>query len=112
MCHSTGAAERSGFRATSLETLRQMVAANVGITLLPILAVRPPVACAPNVHLLGFSDHAPSRRIAMVWRKSTAMGPFLKRLSEVIKDLPPSLLDAQPDACREASTARAAMQVG
>ena len=106
VCHSTGAAERSGFRATSLETLRQMVAANVGITLLPILAVRPPVACAPDVHLLGFSDHAPSRRIAMVWRKSTAMGAFLKRLGEVIKDLPPGLLDAQPGVCRKTPSAR------
>jgi LysR family hydrogen peroxide-inducible transcriptional activator len=39
VCHLAGAAERSGFRATSLETLRQMVAANVGITLLPVTAV-------------------------------------------------------------------------
>ncbi|MEO7936623.1 MAG: LysR substrate-binding domain-containing protein, partial [Dokdonella sp.] len=39
VCQLAGAGEKSGFRATSLETLRQMVAANVGITLLPILAV-------------------------------------------------------------------------
>ncbi|KZC34119.1 transcriptional regulator, partial [Rhodanobacter sp. FW510-R12] len=39
VCHLTGAGEHSGFRATSLETLRQMVAANVGITLLPVTAV-------------------------------------------------------------------------
>ncbi|EQD37892.1 oxidative stress transcriptional regulator, partial [mine drainage metagenome] len=78
----------------------------------PILAVRPPVACAPNVHLLGFSDHAPSRRIAMVWRKSTAMGPFLKRLSEVIRDLPPALLDAQPEACRDESRTHAKTRTG
>ena len=39
VCQLAGAEERSGFRATSLETLRQMVAAGVGVTLLPELAV-------------------------------------------------------------------------
>ena len=32
-CSSTGAAEHATFRATSLETLRQMVAANAGVGL-------------------------------------------------------------------------------
>lgn len=44
VCHLAGAMEKSEFQATSLETLRQMVAANVGVTLLPLLAVKPPVA--------------------------------------------------------------------
>ena len=35
VCHLNGASERRGFRATSLETLRQMVASGGGITLLP-----------------------------------------------------------------------------
>ena len=101
VCQGSGAGERAGFRATSLETLRQMVAANVGITLLPVLAIRPPVARAPNVHLLGFSTHPPSRRLAMVWRKSTAMGVFLKRLAAVVRALPPHLLDPQPGPCTD-----------
>ena len=101
VCQDSGAGERAGFRATSLETLRQMVAANVGITLLPVLAIRPPVACAPNVRLLGFRTHPPSRRLAMVWRKSTAMGVFLKRLAGVVRALPPHLLDPQPDPCTD-----------
>ena len=92
VCQLAGAGERSGFRATSLETLRQMVAANVGITLLPTLAIKPPVARTDNVHLLEFADHPPSRRIALVWRKSSSMSTFLKRFSEVIRDLPPNLL--------------------
>ena len=45
-------ARRAGFRATSLETLRQMVAANVGVTLLPTLAVKPPVAQASDIRAL------------------------------------------------------------
>ena len=96
VCRMSGANEKSEFRATSLETLRQMVAADVGITLLPTLAVKPPVARSPNIHLLGFSDSHPSRRIAMVWRKSSAMSGFLQVFAQVFRELPPGLV--QPDA--------------
>ncbi|HTI95760.1 MAG TPA: DNA-binding transcriptional regulator OxyR [Rudaea sp.] len=95
VCHLSGANEKSGFRATSLETLRQMVAANVGITLLPTLAVQPPVAHSDNVHLVPFRGHAPSRRIAMLWRKSSAMAGFLKKFAEIFRELPKGLLDAR-----------------
>lgn len=103
VCQLAGAGERSGFRATSLETLRQMVAANVGITLLPTLAIKPPVARTDNVHLLEFAGHPPSRRIALVWRKSSSMAPFLKRFADIVRLLPQELL--QP-AVSEAKTTR------
>ena len=93
VCHLAGAGERNGFRATSLETLRQMVSADVGITLLPTLAVKPPVAPSGNLHLIEFKHPAPSRRLAMVWRKSSAMHGFLLKLADVFKRLPPELLD-------------------
>ena len=94
-CQLAGAGEKAGFRATSLETLRQMVAANVGITLLPVLAVKPPVAQSGNIDLIEFRAHPPSRRIAMVWRKSSALAPFLPQLAELFRDLPSGLLDAR-----------------
>lgn len=93
VCHLSGANEKSGFRATSLETLRQMVAADVGITLLPTLAVQPPVAQQDNVHLVAFRSKPPSRRIAMFWRKSSALAAFLKKLASCLRELPRSLLD-------------------
>ena len=99
VCHLAGAHEKTEFRATSLETLRQMVAANVGVTLLPTLAIKPPVARSDNIHLLRFADSHPSRSIAMVWRRSSAMAGFLARLARVFADLPPGLLapdDANP----------------
>jgi LysR family transcriptional regulator, hydrogen peroxide-inducible genes activator len=95
VCHLAGANEKSGFRATSLETLRQMVAANVGITLLPSLAVQPPIAQSDNVHLLAFRGNTPSRKIAMIWRKSSAMTPFFKNLAAIFKELPSKLFDAK-----------------
>ena len=92
VCQLTGAVERSGFRATSLETLRQMVAAGVGITLLPSLAVKPPVATSADIHLVPFRGKPPSRRIAMAWRKSSAIAAFLRELAAVVKTLPRDLL--------------------
>lgn len=92
VCRLSGADEQSGFRATSLETLRQMVGSGVGITLLPALAVQPPVAPMPGLRLLRFSEDPPSRRIGLVWRRSSAFGPFLKRLAKVLAAVPKPLL--------------------
>ncbi|HWI24969.1 MAG TPA: LysR substrate-binding domain-containing protein, partial [Lysobacter sp.] len=97
VCELAGTGERSGFQATSLETLRQMVAANVGVTLLPTLAVKPPVARSENIHLLGFRDSKPSRQIAMVWRRSSAMAEFLQQLAQVFRELPKELFTPTPD---------------
>lgn len=92
VCQLTGARETSEFRATSLETLRQMVAAGVGITLLPMLATRNPVPPAQNIHLLDFQDSRPSRQIALLWRKTSAMGRLLLEVAEVCRGLPKELL--------------------
>jgi LysR family hydrogen peroxide-inducible transcriptional activator len=91
VCRMAGADERDGFRATSLETLRQMVAAGVGITLLPMLSVQPPVPASPDIRLLPFRGEPPHREIAMVWRRSSAMSAFLSQLAEVFRMLPPEL---------------------
>ena len=92
VCRMSGADERDGFRATSLETLRQMVASGVGITLLPVLAVQPPVPPSPDIALVPFRRPAPHRRIAMVWRRSSAMDGFLRKLATEFRRLPPDLL--------------------
>ncbi len=84
VCRLSGAREKSGFRATSLETLRQMVAAGVGVTLLPALSVHEPIAQPANIRLVPFRGIAPSRRIALVWRKSSALDAFLHQLGDAI----------------------------
>jgi LysR family hydrogen peroxide-inducible transcriptional activator len=93
VCALSGASEKEGFRATSLETLRQMVAAGVGITLLPMLAVKPPVPKSPYIRLLPFRNPAPTRRIALFWRKSSVRGAFLRDLGQQIARLPKSLFE-------------------
>jgi LysR family hydrogen peroxide-inducible transcriptional activator len=64
---------------------------------LPTLAIKPPVARSPNIHLLGFSDSHPSRRIAMLWRRSSAMNDFLLELSRVFSELPAELFSPSPE---------------
>jgi LysR family hydrogen peroxide-inducible transcriptional activator len=93
VCSLAGAGEKEGFRATSLETLRQMVAAGVGITLLPMLAVKPPVPPSAAMRLLPFRD-PPHRRLALVWRRSSAMSAFLRQVAKVLGELPRDLLAA------------------
>ena len=94
VCQMAGVGERAGFRATSLETLRHMVSANVGMTLLPALTVQPPVPPTPNVVLIPFAAPAPSRRIAIVWRRTSALTVFLQQLVPLFKTLPKGALDA------------------
>lgn len=88
VCRLAGGSARRGFRATSLETLRQMVASGVGITLLPELAVQPPVATSEDITLLRFSDPAPSRQIGLFWRRSSIYGELMASLGPVLRDLP------------------------
>ena len=109
VCALAGAGEKEGFRATSLETFRQMVAAGVGITLLPMLAIKPPVSSSPDLKLVDFRAPAPSRRVAMVWRRSSAMAGFLQQLAAVLRKLPKDLLEvpaARPGAHAKAARAR------
>ena len=70
-----------------------MVAAGVGVTLMPLLSVKPPIAETENVVIRRFADPAPSRTIALVWRSSSALSAFLVELADSLKQLPPRLLD-------------------
>ncbi len=95
VCQLAGAIETRSFRATSLETLRQMVAGGVGITLLPALAVAPPVATSANVQIVRFSGTPPHRQVALFWRRSSALGPFLERLGRELAAVPKTALNAR-----------------
>ena len=85
VCRLAGAQERSGFRATSLETLRQMVAAGAGVTLLPALAVSEPIVQPASIRMVAFSAPAPSRKIALVYRKTSPMEAFLDQVADTIR---------------------------
>ena len=77
--------EKQDFRATSLETLRQMVAAGVGITLLPELAGRGAYGNARGVTIKPFVKPVPTRTIGAVWRKSSARREAILALAKHIE---------------------------
>jgi len=85
ICSSIGAHEKQDFRATSLETLRQMVAAGVGITLLPELAGRGAYGAARGVTIKPFAKPVPTRTIGAIWRKSSARRAVILALAKHIE---------------------------
>jgi len=93
VCQMAGAHESIDFHATSMETLRQMVAANTGITLMPTLAVKPPVAPTDNLVTRPFAPGGPKRTIAMAWRKSSALTEFLNEVADLFSAIDPDLLN-------------------
>ncbi|MFT3915556.1 MAG: LysR substrate-binding domain-containing protein [Anaeromyxobacteraceae bacterium] len=84
-CSRAGAGE-AGYRATSLATLVQMAAGGAGVTLLPSLAL--PVENRRHaLEVRPFSPgRAPSRTLALVWRRGAAVEPALKAVGEVLKE--------------------------
>jgi LysR family transcriptional regulator, hydrogen peroxide-inducible genes activator len=85
VCSGTAVHEKQDFRATSLETLRQMVASGVGITLLPELAGRGAYGNARGVVIKPFAKPVPTRTIGAVWRKSTARRGVIHALAKSIE---------------------------
>jgi LysR family hydrogen peroxide-inducible transcriptional activator len=83
---SRAGAEEAGFRATSLSTLVQMAAGGAGITLLPSLAL----AVENRRHALRtrhFATRAPSRTLALVWRRAAALEPALRAVGDALREL-------------------------
>ncbi|MFN8076811.1 MAG: LysR substrate-binding domain-containing protein [Kineosporiaceae bacterium] len=91
-CRLDGDDRLDGFRATSLETLRHMVAAGVGATLLPLLAVCPPVPASPDVRLLRFADPAPYRDLVLVSRPTGVHAELLPELAGILRSGPGTLV--------------------
>ena len=86
VCSRVGAGESQDFRATSLETLRQMVATGAGVTLLPELETRGAYGDARGVTVLPFAKPAPVRHVGAVWRKTTARRPAIDALCKLITE--------------------------
>ena len=60
----------TSFFATSLTTILQMVASGYGVTLIPEVAVDVELRDS-RVKLLRFADPQPSRRVGLVWRRTS-----------------------------------------
>ena len=80
VCSSLAAKEYGPFKSTSFETIRHLVTAGEGVTLLPESASRAygDLVCIP------VKGAAYSREIALIWRKSSKIKPQLEKLAELI----------------------------
>jgi LysR family transcriptional regulator, hydrogen peroxide-inducible genes activator len=85
VCSRSGVHEKQDFRATSIETLRQMVATGVGITLLPELASVGGYANTKGLVVRAFAKPVPTRTIGAVWRKSTARAAAIEAVCDQIQ---------------------------
>jgi LysR family hydrogen peroxide-inducible transcriptional activator len=83
VCSRVDVHEVEDFRATSLETLRQMVVAGLGITLLPELAVESPFG-QRGLTTRPFAKPAPSRTIGAVWRKSSTRTAAIGEICRIV----------------------------
>jgi LysR family hydrogen peroxide-inducible transcriptional activator len=86
VCSRSQVHEKQDFRATSLETLRQMVASGSGITLLPLLAASGAYGNARGMVTVPFAKPEPVRHIGALWRRTSARGAAIEAVCEVIAE--------------------------
>ena len=86
VCSHSKMQEKQDFRATSLETLRQMVASGSGITLLPQLASTGAYGHARGVAIVPFAKPAPVRHVGALWRKTSAKQQAIEAVCDVISE--------------------------
>ena len=83
LCARAGARE-TGFRATSLATLVQMVSASSGVTLLPSIAL-PVENRRSQLTVRRFAAPGPGRTLALAWRRGSALRVPLTRIADTIR---------------------------
>lgn len=81
---SASARPREVMDGSSLTTLVQMVAAGMGVTLIPEMALAVETRAA-QVCIQRFAAPAPQRQIGMVWRKSSPMAQALAGVAAVLR---------------------------
>ncbi|CAM3798553.1 LysR substrate-binding domain-containing protein [Polynucleobacter antarcticus] len=82
--------EQRSFEGSSLETIRQMVAGGIGISVLPRTSVSDLTASDQLIRYIPLDEPVPTRRVCLVWRKGCRRAPAMEALAKVIRqcDLP------------------------
>jgi len=79
---------RSGIQRTfeggSLETIRQMVASGVGVTVLPATSITPGAGASDLIRIRPFAKPMPGRRVAIAWRRSFPRPKAIEALRKAI----------------------------
>ncbi|MEV5569347.1 LysR substrate-binding domain-containing protein [Spirillospora sp. NPDC052269] len=86
VCREVGARAGSATYATSLSTLVQLVAGGLGVTLVPETALAVETRRAPGLAEHRFAAPAPSRRIGLAYRATSARADDYEALAEALRD--------------------------
>jgi len=73
------------YQATSLNTVVQMVANGIGMTLLPEMALNAHILRGTNVETRSFDEAGINRSIGLVWRKNSPREQEFRMLGEIIQ---------------------------
>lgn len=84
-CAPSRGVTKTGLGATSLSTVMQMVASGYGATFIPEIAVETEMR-GRNLSLTRFTAPEPSRRIGLVWRKTSPRKKDFKAFGEAVRD--------------------------
>ena len=111
ICGANSTHQREELQATSIETLRQMVAARAGCTLLPRLAALPGAGSVRGqfVQIRPFVAPEPTRTIGLVWRRSYSRESAIRALGAMVQDcLPPAVqsIDRENGHLKQAAGAK------
>jgi LysR family hydrogen peroxide-inducible transcriptional activator len=75
----------SGFEGSSLETIRQMVAGGIGVSVFPVTSINDQTNPNSLIKYVPFAEPIPKRRVVLVWRKSYARSAAMHALAVAIK---------------------------
>lgn len=88
LCSNVQRSKRGALARTleggSLETIRQMVASGVGVTVLPATAVQPGETSSDLIRIRPFARPVPDRRVVLAWRKSFPRPEAIEALRQAI----------------------------
>ena len=85
-CEMGDTRARAQFEASSLHTLVQMVAAGIGVTLIPRLAVDARIAEGTDISLSPLAARA-SRRVGLAWRRTSSRAEEFGTLADALREL-------------------------
>ncbi|MFN2328448.1 MAG: hydrogen peroxide-inducible genes activator [Chromatocurvus sp.] len=74
------------YQATSLNTIVQMVANGIGVTLLPKMALDANVLLGTRVQVSRFSEKGITRTVGLMWRRNTPRQPEFRQLGAFIRE--------------------------
>lgn len=90
VCGMRNPRRKLNLEAASMATLMRMVASGMGMTLIPQLAMADENRDG-RLRIVPFADPAPSRDLAVVWRRNAETGADATALAELVRGLAPVL---------------------